>query len=545
MLSAVFHLHASRKLFSRGRHATRFKVGSGHDKRGVFSFARRGALLGVFALLPCCTDDDPLESRAHAETSEAIEDELATAEGITRAACARCHAFPPPESLPRARWLEVIPTMAALSGPPGVAAPNGDELEAALSYYRAHAPEALEVVPPGESSPSKLSFRTEGFSPPGVLTERGIGAVSNVTFGAYTNPARLDVLFCELRSRTLCVFSPWAPPGQNTVRLFAKDLRFPAHVAAADLESNGRTDILVASLGDMDPTNDRVGAVMALRQGPDGRFSSEVLAEGLGRVADVRSAHLDTDGRPEIVVCAFGWRGPGELRLIGGDGSQHVLDERDGWIHCEIVDLDGDGRLDLVTLLSQEHEQVLAFLNRGDLRFEQHVLYSAPHPAWGFSGLEIADIDGDGDVDVLVSNGDTLDDNLLKPYHGVSWLENRSDGEQLHFVPERIGALYGCERAVSTDLDGDGDRDVLAVSFLPLLPAASWEGLDSVVWFEQQEGTWKRHVLEQGRCLHPTVAAADYDADGKMDFAVGNYVWMQKDDVNEVQSDCVTVFTQE
>jgi hypothetical protein len=61
------------------------------------------------------------------------------------------------------------------------------------------------------------------------------------------------------------------------------------------------------------------------------------------------------------------------------------------------------------------------------------------------------DFDLDGDLDLLVSNGDTLDDDVLKPYHGVSWLENLGD---LRFEVHVIGHLYGCESACSGDVDG-------------------------------------------------------------------------------------------
>ena len=37
---------------------------------------------------------------------------------------------------------------------------------------------------------------------------------------------------------------------------------------------------------------------------------------------------------------------------------------------------------------------------------------SGHHPAWGSNGLELVDMDGDGDLDALVCNGDALDDML-------------------------------------------------------------------------------------------------------------------------------------
>ena len=189
----------------------------------------------------------------------------------------------------------------------------------------------------------------------------------------------------------------------------------------------------------------------------------------------------------------------------------------------------------------------MAWINQGALGFRQQVLHRAPHPAWGYSGLTVRDLDGDGDPDLLVSNGDALDDDLLKPYHGVSWFENQGPGEDglARFVERRIGALYGCERAVAGDLDGDGDLDVVAVSFLPQLDPKRWEGLDSLVWFENTGEGWSKHSLETGRCFHPAVAVGDYDHDGALDVAVGNWVWVDpKTQRPTVRCEYVTLFTQ-
>ena len=89
-----------------------------------------------------------------------------------------------------------------------------------------------------------------------------------------------------------------------------------------------------------------------------------------------------------------------------------------------------------VVAFAQEHETVSLFLPREAGGYEERVLYRASHPAWGTSHLAAADLDADGDVDFLLSNGDTLDDGVaFKPYHGVAWLENRgADGFHRHML---------------------------------------------------------------------------------------------------------------
>ena len=67
----------------------------------------------------------------------------------------------------------------------------------------------------------------------------------------------------------------------------------------------------------------------------------------------------------------------------------------------------------------------MAFLNEGGGRFRKETIFAGPHPAYGSSGIQLVDMDGDGDLDVLYTNGDVMDPPpILKPYHGVQWLEN-------------------------------------------------------------------------------------------------------------------------
>src|SRR5437667_113505 len=81
------------------------------------------------------------------------------------------------------------------------------------------------------------------------------------------------------------------------------------------------------------------------------------------------------------------------------------------------------------TSSSPTWEAPVAFLGDGMGGFEKKTIFQGPHPAYGSSGIQTVDMNGDGKLDVLYSNGDTRDaPHLLKPYHGVQWLENPGDG---------------------------------------------------------------------------------------------------------------------
>ena len=63
-----------------------------------------------------------------------------------------------------------------------------------------------------------------------------------------------------------------------------------------------------------------------------------------------------------------------------------------------------------------------------------------------------------------MTNGDSLDDFTIRPFHGVRWFEN--EGEY-PFEQHDLATMPGVHRAQAADIDGDGDLDVVACAFLP------------------------------------------------------------------------------
>ena len=188
-----------------------------------------------------------------------------------------------------------------------------------------------------------------------------------------------------------------------------------------------------------------------------------------------------------------------------------------------VADFNGDGRPDFVALISQEFESVELFLNQADGQFQRHVLFAAGDPSFGSSGIELVDLDHDSDIDVLYTNGDTLDSFYLKPTHGVHWFEN--EGTQ-PFTPHRLASLPGATRATAVDLDDDGDLDVVATAYLPsvIRQQSIPQSTETLIWIEQlPHKSFARHTLEIGSQGHMTLHVQDCDSDGKPDLIVGNY----------------------
>jgi hypothetical protein len=191
-----------------------------------------------------------------------------------------------------------------------------------------------------------------------------------------------------------------------------------------------------------------------------------------------------------------------------------------------VGDIDNDGKDDVVALISQEHESIVAFVNQGQGRFRKETIYTAPHPAYGSSGIQLVDLNGDRKLDVLYTNGDTIDaPYVLKPYHGVQWLENPGS---FPFRHHPVTALYGAMRAVAADFRGKGRMDIMAVSSLlpEAYPQRTPQKLDALVFLEQMTPErFVRHSLEQVSCDHFTCVAGDLDGNGRIDLVTGNFCW--------------------
>jgi hypothetical protein len=305
----------------------------------------------------------------------------------------------------------------------------------------------------------------------------------------------------------------------------------PAHIEPLDLDRDGAIDLLVADLGSLRPGDHLRGQVVWLRRDPQSAtYESRVLARGIGRVADVQPADFDGDGDIDLVVASFGWRRVGCLIYMENKTTDwnepkfesHLIQQKAGAIHVPIADMNGDGRPDFVALLSQEHEQIIAFLNQGDGQFREQLLFAASDPAYGSTGIQLVDFDQDGDLDVLYTNGDSMDSFILKPYHAIHWLENQGVAP---FRAHHVATMPGVHRAIAADFDGDNDLDIAAASFLPNTVFSEQQSLrlSSVIWLENEEFQFLRHVVETEHCDHAAMDVLDCDSDGRPDLVLGNF----------------------
>jgi hypothetical protein len=453
-------------------------------------------------------------------------DATASREEVERT-CGTCHAFPPPELFPRDLWKREVERGFNFLAK-GAIPPTTPSMASVVAYFEHNAPVELPVLDPTVSPAIRPGrFECKGYQ---AVEERSAPAIAHVQFVQLSKKQKLDVLACDMGNGKVYLLKPYQPEAK--LRVVTDAVRYPAHAGVADLDHDGIADLVIAELGSETSTDDRVGGVFWLKGAPDGSYKPLIVANGLGRVADVQAADFDGDGDLDLIVAEFGFLATGGILLLENRTTDYdkpvfipsMVDPRHGGIHVPVADLNGDGRPDFVALISQEHETVVAFLNAGERRFRPEVIYVAPHPAFGSSGIQLVDLDGDGDLDVLLTNGDSMDSPMLRPYHGVQWLENQGS---YPFRYHHLTALYGAQRAVAADLDGDGDQDIVVACFLPESDYQDRRrkmNLDAIIVLEQiGPGRFVRNSLETVTCDHVACDLGDFDGDGKVDLVTGNF----------------------
>lgn len=432
--------------------------------------------------------------------------------------CGSCHAVPRPDVLAKRHWPAVVRTMVGIMQErTGRARITEQQMKDIVAFYYGSSPHELPMLPYLEEAPS-----TRRFIPRDIGTLSQLPFVTNVNAAKVTKGATAELLVCDGEAKKVLLLTEVRGKWREQPLL---DVDVPVRTQVLDIDGDDDFDVLVADLGQFSPLDALVGRLLLFRQGPEIKFTQELLLDKLGRVSDARAVDLDADGDLDIAVAVFGGGDVGEVFWLENDGigfapgkfRKHVLLQLAGAISVSPADLNGDGKMDLAVLIAQEHEMIAAFVNLGGGAFERGAIARAPHPMYGSTSMSIVDLDKDGDVDVLFTNGDAFDVQTdPKPYHGVQWLENKG---QLRFEFHDIGRFYGAATALAGDMDGDGDLDVVAGSWVNYWNDSRRHAL---VWYENDG---RQAFTPHGIASRPAGVASlqliDVNGDGALDIIAG------------------------
>ncbi|MGZ3449395.1 MAG: FG-GAP-like repeat-containing protein [Polyangiales bacterium] len=222
--------------------------------------------------------------------------------------------------------------------------------------------------------------------------------------------------------------------------------------------------------------------------------------------------------------------GRGGASLVSGF-TRFVVDEAaSGPSYTSVGDVDGDGRVDLVVssfgpivhdganiTLSRGH--VDAYLQGDGLGCWKKVTLVGDDANLHFPNrTSLADLDGDGDLDLLVPSGFFVCtfDKAVRNCGGLAWFENAGGSWKRHdVVPPGDARFY--HRALDVDFDGDGVKDLVTVAESSSGANARWfKGNSSPDRFDPTP-----HEIGDGGGSFPSVV--DVDGDGDLDLLSAEY----------------------
>jgi hypothetical protein len=330
----------------------------------------------------------------------------------------------------------------------------------------------------------------------------------------------LDVVVCDDYGNFVSWIQQY-PAGTFTEKILADNLIAPAHTQIIDFDADGDSDIIVAVLGMLFPNNDKIGSVVILENDGQCNFKKHLVVEKIARVSDVRAGDLDNDGDMDLAVAQFGYD-DGETRWIENLGNwkfeNHILQYLSGPINVELVDIDADNDLDIISLVSQEWEEIYCFINDGKGKFESRLIWGSSNQDYGSSGISITDADMDGDFDILYTNGDAFDyiPPQGRPWHGVQWIENKGN---MLFEFHRLCNFTGATNVRPADVDNDRDLDLLVVSAFNIWDKPESE---SFIWLENSGNMqFIRHEITKSPTHILSCEAGDFNNDGHIDVITG------------------------
>ena len=268
----------------------------------------------------------------------------------------------------------------------------------------------------------------------------------------------------------------------------------------ADIDNDGDIDILASNFSSIHLFKNLDGL---------GNFENtqvDYLGSGVG---EIYLSDFDEDGLVDIFLekaNRVAW-----YKNIDGLGDfgehQFVTSTEDFATELFVSDVDNDGDKDVLFVSSRDDK--VGWYNNTN---EQEVFWEFTPISFSYydggNEASLADLDGDGDLDILIAGPE------------LSWYENL-DGQSSFGYKQYVYISYQYISASSyfaetVDIDGDGDLDILSLT--------SQQG--SIVWYENLDGQGNfggAQSIDDINSITSNVRSADFDGDGDLDVVCGSW----------------------
>lgn len=341
-----------------------------------------------------------------------------------------------------------------------------------------------------------------------------------------------DLAVTNFDDNTVSVFLNQGSSGSITTSTFAARVNFttatqPSHIATGDIDGDGLVDLIISNEG---------GAAVSILRNTSTigniSFASKVdLSVGSGSPNSVKVLDLDQDGKLDITVSVYTSNKICVFRNTSTSGSISTDTRIDltpsGGVSVrgmDAADLNGDTKLDLVCI-DDFNAKMYVYENNASSgsitsgSFSSAVAFTTTTKPYS---VEMADINDDGKVDILVNSNDGSKMSVYINQTGTGNISTSFFTTSVDFTTPS-SPYYGLS---ADDLDGDGDLDV---------SLASIGGSAVSVYENVTSGTFGTSSLNtkvdfSTAAITTMSAVGDVDGDGMVDLlangATGNKVYV-------------------
>jgi len=281
-------------------------------------------------------------------------------------------------------------------------------------------------------------------------------------------------------------------------------IQSPYGVVSGDFDADGDQDVLSSSY-----SGNRLVWLENLN-GAATDLEIHVISTTIQAPWGVCAADLDGDGDLDVVAASLGGNNLSWFENTDGNGTFVFKQGMFSNLVNKVMaaDMDNDGDLDLVWSSSSDSELRLIKNTDGLGTFGSTVTVDA-NPS-GIPGFHLADINGDGAMDIVASYTGSSGIN------GVTWFRNNNNGlATFSTVIVISNAVNYVTSVYADDLDGDGDMDVVSASATD----------DKIAWYENTDGLGTfgaQQILSVTADNAAIVRIADLDGDGDKDVVFGS-----------------------